>query len=67
MQETIEINVTAQELEVIGQGLAELPFKIASPIMDKLSRQYQAYEARKQEAIVAEANKQEAEVNKSAS
>ena len=35
------IQVTAQELEHIGAGLNELPFKIARPLLEKLTMQYQ--------------------------
>lgn len=38
----IAFKLTPQEIEVVGQGLAELPLKVAAPILNKLREQYVA-------------------------
>lgn len=35
----IIIEVTQQELQVIGAALAEMPYKIASPVLESLQKQ----------------------------
>lgn len=40
MIETFEINLTFDELNAILAGLAELPFKVAQPVIQKLVDQY---------------------------
>lgn len=45
----IIIKVTHPELETIASGLAELPFKVAQPILDKLNMQFKTFLESKQE------------------
>lgn len=37
--EEFTIKVTLAEIDTIAQGLFELPFKIAQPLLEKLNRQ----------------------------
>lgn len=34
------LRLTAEELEIVGQGLDELKLRVAKPIADKIQRQY---------------------------
>jgi hypothetical protein len=39
---TFNLEVTEQELNAISQGLVELPWKVANPVIQKLHGQLQA-------------------------
>jgi hypothetical protein len=41
MEKSFTFTLTAQEVDVIGQALAELPFKMAAPVINKLREQVQ--------------------------
>ena len=41
----MNIDLTPEDLDVIGAGLGELPMKVAKPVFDKIVSQFQAYKA----------------------
>lgn len=57
----VKLEVTRTELQVIGQGLMELPYKTSAPVMTTLQQQLNAAEqaAKAQPAPVPEAKPQE--------
>ena len=55
MSDLIKLEVTGEELNTIGAALSELPFKIANPLINKLTSQYAQHTERAQK---------EAELNK---
>lgn len=42
--EYITLKISAQALNTIGAALGELPFKIASPVIDEIQKQVDEYE-----------------------
>jgi hypothetical protein len=40
----VKLEVTRAELQIIGQGLMELPYKAAAPVMNDLQAQLNAYD-----------------------
>lgn len=44
--EKIHIDVTRAELQLIGQGLMELPYKSSAPVMSNLQAQINAIDAK---------------------
>ena len=43
MEEEITLKVTALELDTLAQGLVELPFKVAQPMLEKLKHQFEVH------------------------
>jgi len=41
----VKIEVTRAELQMIGQGLMELPYKMAAPMLNGLQAQLSAFDA----------------------
>lgn len=46
----ITITISAQTLNTIGAGLQELPYKVASPAIQEIDKQVQAFLAEKDNA-----------------
>jgi hypothetical protein len=51
----IRLDVTRAELQVIGQGLMELPYKSAAPVMNDLQAQLNAADAQAAKAAAEKA------------
>lgn len=49
--QTYTIVLTLQELSMIAQGLAELPYKYAAPVIGKLDEQIKAQSAPAPESV----------------
>ncbi len=47
--EEIKVIVTIQELQLIGNALAELPYKVSKPVLDKINAQFNEFMVSKQE------------------
>lgn len=39
---TLTLTLTDQHLQIIGAALAELPYRVAAPVMDEINRQIAA-------------------------
>jgi hypothetical protein len=48
--ERVKLDVTMQDLQVLGQGLGKLPYETAAPVMVELQKQLQAHQDEKRKA-----------------
>jgi hypothetical protein len=48
-----QLSLTKQGMDVIVAGLAELPYKLAKPVLDECMRQFIAQEAADEQAAIA--------------
>jgi hypothetical protein len=48
--EKYQIEFTAEELQTIGNGLSELPYKVAAPMLNKLQMAIMAADAKRESA-----------------
>jgi hypothetical protein len=48
-----QLNLNKQGMDVIVAGLAELPYKLAKPVLDECMRQFMAQEAAAEQAATA--------------